>query len=177
MDTNRRYQIMDLLKGCITERQISNITRVICTQYREYLRLMESPQFKSVFSDEYAPHNRQHSVSWAISSAFKSDTNICDNIKVRRLAFGCGHARPLLSNDSIELLILNKTTHFDAKYLKERYQYNSNNFTGEKLFAYIKFSVEQNRLIDVRLCLPNENGIVIAEQVLLDRKAILKFVA
>lgn len=68
------------------------------------------------------------------------------------------------------LHILNKATNFDAKYLKRRYEYNLNNFTQKKLFVYIKFSVEKKRLNYVPLCLPDENGNVIEEMILLDRE-------
>lgn len=165
------------LQGHISDIQINTITNIISRQYSEYLRLLLSPQFNRVFSDEYAPHNRQHSVSWAISSAFNSNTTICDNIRINRLKYGRGHARPLLLNDTIELLVLNRTTHFDANYLKERYLYNANHFSNNKLFAYVKFSVEQSRLIEVKLCLPDENGIVVAEEILLDRETIINLAA
>ena len=165
------------LQGHITDNQIHEITRIICAQYREFLQLVRGIQFNRVFSDEYAPHNRQHSVSWAISSGFHSNTTIGDTLQISRLLYGRGHARPIISNDVIELLVLNKTTHFDANYLKERYRYNSNQFANNKLFAYIRFSVEQSRLIDVRLCLPDENGEVVAEMVLLDRQDIQNIAA
>ena len=43
--------------------------------------------------------------------------------------------------------------------------------------AYIRFSVENRRLIDVRLCLPDEYGNVIEEEFLISRMAILERVA
>ena len=39
------------------------------------------------------------------------------------------------------------------------------------------FSVSHNRLMQVSLCLPDENGIVVNEEVLLDEQSILRFVA
>ena len=94
------------LQGHITDAQINTISTTICTQYRNYLRLTGSQEFNRVFANEYAPHNRQHSISWAISSAFQSNTVVCDNFQISRLAYGCGHVRPLISNDAIELMVL-----------------------------------------------------------------------
>lgn len=165
------------LEGHITDRQINSILEIILEQYREYLRLTGTREFNRIFANEYAPHKRQHSVSWAISSAFPSNTIVADNLQVTLLKYGKGHTRPVLNNDIIELMILNNTTHFDANYLQERYIYNSNQFTNDKLFAYVRFCVENKRLVDVRLCLPDENGNVIAEEILISRTAILERVA
>ena len=165
------------LQGHITDAQMNTISTIICTQYRNYLRLTGGPEFNRVFANEYAPHNRQHGISWAISSAFQSNTVICDNLQISRLVYGCGHARPLISNDTIELMVLNRTTHFNADYLQTRYQYNSNQFANEKLFAYVRFSVENRQLIDIRLCLPDAGGQIVAEEILFNRQEILRFVA
>ena len=165
------------LEGHITEAQMNAILNIIQTQYRDYVRLTGSPEFNRIFANEYAPHNRQYGVSWAISSAFPSNMVVAENLQVTRLVYGKGHTRPVLSNDGIELLILNKTTDFDATYLQERYNFNSNQFNNNKLFAYIKFSVENRMLIEVKLCLPDETGNVDVEEILLDRAAILALVA
>jgi hypothetical protein len=165
------------LQGHITEAQINTISRMICTQYRDYLRLTGSLEFNRIFANEYAPHNRQHSISWAISSAFQSNTVIGNNLQISCLVYGCGHSRPLLSNDAIELMVLNRTTHFNAEYLRRRYQYNLNQFSNEKLFAYIRFSVENRQLVDIRLCLPDVDGNIIAEEILFNKQEILRFVA
>ena len=165
------------LEGHITEIQINTILNIIQMQYRDYLRLTGNAGFNRIFANEYAPHNRQHGVSWAISSAFPSNIVVAENLQVTCLVYGKGHTRPVLSNDEIELLILNKTTDFEATYLQERYNLNSNQFNNSKLFAYIKFSVENRRLIEVKLCLPDETGRVVAEEVLLDKAAIAAIAA
>ena len=160
------------LKGHVSDLQINQIVDIIASQYQKYLRLTGSEEFSALFADEYAPHKRQHGISWAISSAFPSGNIVGTTLKVERLKYEGGHTRPVLSNESIELHILNNTTNFDAKYLKRRYMYNLNDFTQEKLFAYIKFSVKKKRLYYVSLCLPDENGNVVEEMILLDRNAL-----
>ena len=165
------------LQGHLTQNTIDTIVNMIKIQYREYLLFTNTERFVSVFSNEYAPHKRQHSVSWAISSAFPSGSKIDDTLNVECLTYGKGHKRPMLRNKDIIIHILNKTTHFDAKYLKEFYLNNVNNFMGEVLYCYFKFSVSHNRLMQVSLCLPDENGIVVNEEVLLDEQSILRFVA
>jgi hypothetical protein len=74
-------------------------------------------------------------------------------------------------------MVLNRTTPFNADYLQTRYQYNSNQFANEKLFVYIRFSVENRQLIDIRLCLPDASGQIVAEEILFNRQEILRFVA
>lgn len=165
------------LEEHITDAQVQNVLDIIKTQYQKYLHLIGRNDFNEVFAEEYAPHKRQNGVSWAISSAFPSGTLCADSLKIDRLLYGKGHTRPVLSNESIELLILNKTTHFQADYLRTRYFYNKNNFSEKKLFAYIKFSVEHRKLMHVSFCLPDETGKVVAEQVLLDRASIINLVA
>ena len=160
------------LQGHITEYEINLILGKIKNQYQMFLRLTGSREFTSIFADEYAPHKRQHSVSWAISSAFPSGTTIGDSLEVERLVYGKGHTRPILKNETIELHILNKTTHFDASYLKQRYKYNSDNFKQEKLFAYVKFAVENKRLVSVLLCLPDATGKVVEKETLISRDVL-----
>lgn len=158
------------LEGHISEKEITAIVNMIKEQYQKFLQLTGSGEFKSIFLEEYAQHKRQYGVSWAISSAFPSNITIPENLKVERLKYGKGHARPILSNDVIELHILNRTTHFDATYLKKRYQYNRNDFLNKKLFAYIKFSADCQKLTALSLCLPDQNGCVVEEMALLERE-------
>lgn len=165
------------LEGHITEQQIGTVVEIIRNRYQEYLNLTGSPAFTRIFAEEYAPHKRQHGVSWAISSAFPSGTMVANSLQVERLLYGKGHTRPILKNDTIELHILNKTTHFFADYLKERYKYNCNSFTGPKLFAYIKFSVESRKLVSVSLCLPDENGNIVEEESLITRDILRRMAA
>lgn len=168
--------MIEQLKNHITEEQLAIVLTTIKEQYKKYLQLTGSSDFTSIFADEYAPHKRQHSVSWAISSAFPSGTSIGDSLKIERLLYGKGHTRPILFNDLIELHILNRTTHFNADYLKQRYEYNAADFSNQKLFAFIKFSVEHRKLVSVSLCLPDKNGNVVAEEPLLGRE-MLKLMA
>ncbi len=169
--------MLQQLVGHITDGQISAILEIIKNQYRNYLHFTGSRDFENLFATEYAPHNRQFGVSWAISSAFPSGMNINNELSVSRLEYGRGHKRPVISNEFIELHILNKTTDFEAEYLKERYLLNSNNFSADKLFAYFRFGVENRKLVDVRLCLPDETGTIIAEEILLDRHTLLTLAA
>lgn len=104
--------MIEQLDGHITEWQIESVVEIIRNQYQEYLNLTGSPAFTRIFAEEYAPHKRQHGVSWAISSAFPSGTMVANSLQVERLLYGKGHTRPILKNDTIELHILNKTTHF-----------------------------------------------------------------
>ena len=164
------------LEGHISDGQINLIVDKIIKQYQRYLRLTRSEEFASIFAEEYAPHKRQHGVSWAISSAFPSGKSV-GSLKVNRLKYEGGHKRPVLSNEFIEIHILNKTTNFNAKYLKQRYQYNLDNFTHKKLFVYIKFSVINKRLTTISLCLPDENGNIVDEMTLLDRQTLKLLVA
>lgn len=165
------------LEGHVSDMQINQIVDIIVKQYQKYLRLTGSEEFVAIFAEEYAPHRRQHGVSWAISSAFPSGRLVGSSLKVERLKYEGGHTRPILSNELIEIHILNRTTDFDAKYLQKRYKYNSDNFTHKKLFAYIKFSVENKRLMSVSLCLPDERGLVVEEIALLDRRTLKLMVA
>lgn len=165
------------LEGHITEHQLELITEMIREQYQRYLRLTGNQEFTSIFAEEYVPHRRQHGISWAIASAFPSNTMVDNSLKVERLLYGKGHTRPVLSNDAVELHILNKTTHFDADYLKQRYQYNDNGFSNKKLFAYIKFSVDHKKLIFVSICLPDKDGNVVAEEMLLSRDLLKRMAA
>lgn len=163
-----------LLQSHITDAQVKVILDVIVRQYQKYLRLTNSKDYNDIFAEEYAPHKKQHSVSWAISSAFPSNSIIADSLVVNRLFYGRGHTRPVLSNDNIELMILNKTTHFQANYLMKRYLYNQHNFESQKLFAYMKFGVEHKQLTFVSLCLPDEMGNITEEDILLTRANILR---
>lgn len=164
------------LENHVSDAQINMIVDIIIKQYQKYLRLTSSEEFVSIFAEEYAPHKRQHSVSWAISSAFPSGKSV-GSLKINRLKYEGGHKRPILSNEYIEIHILSKTTNFNAHYLKLRYMYNLNNFTSKKLFAYIKFSVNNKRLTTISLCLPDENGIIVDEMILLNRQTLKLLVA
>lgn len=169
--------MIEQLIGHITQEQIDAIVNTIMEQYRKYLRLINSNDFLNIFAEEYKPHKGQHSVSWAISSAFPSNMFLRDDLKIDCLRYGKGHARPELSNPTIVLHILNKTTHFQADYLKQYYQKNKDGFINSQLYCFFKFSVENRRLKKISLCLPNENGAIIKEEMLLNEQAIIRLAA
>lgn len=95
------------LEKHITEKQVYCIVDIIIKQYSNYKRLLDSPAFKSIFSDEYAPRNRQFSVSWAIASGFPSCSNSCEDFKIDCINYSKNFTRPLLYNNDIKILILN----------------------------------------------------------------------
>lgn len=167
------------IEKCIKKEQVDEIVRRILYQYQKYLKFIKSKDYQDLFLEEYEPHKKQHSISWAISSAFPSGKTICGDLFISRLKYEGGHTRPVLSNDKLELHILNKTTDFHSKYLKKRYLYNKNNFSNDKIFIYIKFFVDKdkNRLTKISLCLPDENGNLVYEELLLNKKDILQFAA
>lgn len=168
--------VIEELQGYISQDQINLIIKIIIEQYNKYLRYTNSDTFKALFNDEYSPHNKQYSISWAISSAFTKESNVCDGFQIECLKYAKNFNRPLLKNEKINILILNKTTHFNANYLKDFYRMNSKN--TEKVFCYFKFSVDKNRLTKVSLCYPDENGNIVSEETLLERKDIdLKLVS
>lgn len=167
--------MIEQLRGHLSERELQTIKTIIIGQFRQYLRLRASPQFVAMFADEYAPHNQQYGISWAISSGFPSGHNIL-GFEVNRLEYGKGHVRPCLTKREMEILILNKTVDMNAEYLRERYKYNSDDFANEKLFAYICFSTDHNKLKEVAMCLPDENGNVVEQEILLD-SGVLKMVS
>lgn len=155
------------LNGHISNHNIESIKNVIKAQYQKYLTLVNSPQFKQLFLEEYAPHKKQHSVSWAISSGFPSGSVVDGVLQVGCLRYGKGHTRPELKNERIVLHVLNKTTHFDADYLKDYYAMNDNGFQNEQLYCFVKFSVNNRRLQSVELCLPDKDGNIIEKETLI----------
>lgn len=169
--------MIDQLIGHITDEVIAVILDLIRKRYYDFQRFTESEDFQSLFRDEYAPHNKQHSLSWAISSAFPSEEVVADSLKVCRLVYGGGHTRPILYNEKIELMILNEKTDFQAAYLKRRYAYNCDNFSKEKLFAYLLVESGNKRMNAVSLLLPSETGDIVASESLFTQDSILKFSA
>jgi len=170
-------QLIEFLRNHISNEEIQEILKIITHQYGNYRRLTNLPEFQNLFAEEYAPHKKQHGISWAISSAFPSNSKIANRLTVRRLEYGRGHTRPELFAHNIKLHILNKSTDFDANYLKECYALNGNGFTGGQLYCFIQFSVQHNQLIEVALCLPNENGRIVAKEILIDKPALMKIAA
>lgn len=160
------------LEGHLTEQQIQIIRNKIISQYREFRRLTGNPQFISLFSPEYAAHKKAYSLSWAIDSGFPSESIIAENLHIKRLAYGMGHTRPQLENDKIVVHILKDTNDSNAKYLTEFFQKNKDGFNGEQLYCYFNFKTDREYLKKISLCLPDENGTVIAEEILLDNSKI-----
>lgn len=163
--------VIEELKGYISQDQINSIIKIIIEQYNKYFRYTNSGTFKDLFNDEYSPHHKQYSISWAISSAFPNGSNVCDGLQIECFKYGKNFTRPLLKNEKINILILNKTTDFNANYLKDFYRMNSKN--TEKVFCYFKFYVDEKRLTKVSLCYPDENGNIVSEETLLERKDIV----
>lgn len=168
----RGIAMIEQVQGHLSECELQKIKEIIIGQYHRYLDLHDSPQFQAMFADEYTPHKQQYGISWAISSGFPSGHKILD-FEVERLKYGRGHVRPCLIKKEMELLILNSSVNMEAEYLHERYKYNSNNFKNEKLFGYILFSVDHDKLKEITMCLPNEKGKVINKEILFDSKSPL----
>lgn len=155
------------LRGHITEHTIEEVKNIIKFQYKQYLLLVNSPQFQQLFLAEYAPHKNQNSVSWAISSGFPSGSCVDKILWVDCLKYGKGHTRPELRNKNIVMHILNSTTHFNADYLKEYYAMNDNFYQNEQLYCYIRFTVRAQKLQLVELCVPDSNGTVVEREILI----------
>lgn len=166
------------LNGHITEAQLDVIKTTIQNQYAQYKRMTGLPEFQNLFRSEYGAHRKRHSVSWAINSAFVSGTIIADNLTIKIDSDMGGHVRPVLENDRIIVHVLNESTNFQANYYQDFYAVNDFERNPDKLYCYIKYkeSHDMEKLTEVVLCLPNQNGTVVAEEVLLS-KAILKLVA
>ena len=169
--------MIEQIKDLVSENTVEIVLDTMIERYREYNRLVSSERFQRIFLAEYAPHNKQFSISWAISSGFPSGTCVNDELNVTKLEYSRKFTRPLLSNNRISILILNKTTHFNADYLNEFYLMNGTEGNNVKRFCYFKFSVDQNKLKNVSLCYPNEHGAVIAEEVLLENTQIEEKIA
>ena len=160
------------LEGHISDQEIQAIVSIIKAQYRRYLSFMDSNQMQRLFRYEYAPHKRQHTVSWAISSAFPSGSNVLPGFQISCLKYGKGHTRPELTNNRVLLHILNQSTDFDAAYLKHYYQINTNIAEQEQVYCFIRFSVRKNMLKSVELCLPAQNGTIAKTETLLSTQEL-----
>ncbi len=132
----------------------------ILTQYHIFINLSKHENLKSLFLEEYAHHRKKHTLFWAIDSAFPSGNRI-GNLYITCFKDSGGHTRPILYNDIIEICILNNYTDYSAKFLQERYSYNSNCFSNKKLFCYIKIHEKSQQITKIELCLPDENGTLI----------------
>lgn len=168
--------MIEILKRHITQKQINEIVARIIDRYKEYRQLINKHDINKIFLEEYAPHKKQNTVSWAISSAFPSNTFI-EDIKVVCLKYGRGHTRPEFESETAKFHVLNKTTDFEADYLNECYKMNQNWDKNKKIYFYFKFVVRENQLVKISICLPDEYGKVIKEEILVDNVEIIKLVA
>ena len=97
--------MIEFLRKHISDNEIREILKRIVDQYSKYKCLTNAPEFQNLFSEEYAPHKKQHGISWAISSAFPSGIMVANRLAVRRLKYGRGHTRPELFAQNIKLHI------------------------------------------------------------------------
>ncbi len=167
------------LEGHISEQQINLIRDKIINRYKEYLSFIKTANTKKIFSGEYEAHHRKHTLSQAISEAFPDGEIIGDDLLVSSPEYGSGHKRPVLSNDTIVIHILSETSDFKAKYLKEYYLKNSNEYLNKQLYCYFKFCTNRknrDQIVSISLCLPDKNGTVIEKEKLLNKKAIFQLI-
>ena len=169
--------MIEQLSGHLTEQVIQEIVDTILRQYRTYRAYTGSDDYRELFSEVYSAHRREHSLSWAINSAFPDGMRLSSGIEVSVHQDGGNHRRPVLRSDNIVIFILNNTTNYHAKYLKEQYALNRFDFSRDTLFCYIKYIEKEDQLFELSLCLPDENGVVVAQEMLKDEDAILQLVA
>ena len=154
------------LNGHITQKQINIVVDKIKQQYTNYLNLINSSLFKSIFAPEYAPTRKKHSISWAISSAFPSG-NTFSKLNVKRLEYGWFKlARPEIYNEKIVFHIIHDLNSRKPKYLKKYFSMN-NSFDNDKIYFYINYKIDKNDLIIIEICLPDSTGKVIKREVII----------
>lgn len=169
--------MLEILRNHVTEEQLSAIVTCISNQYRDYLRYVKNPVSNRLFSEDYAAHRKKNTLSWAIFSAFPDKSVIHDQLMVSLTNDTSGHKRPLLSNEHIAIHINSDTADYGACYLKKFYNMNKQGCSSKKIYAYIKFQEKKNEMLSLTICVPDENGVVIAEEVLLSQEQLLKLVA
>ena len=167
----------DLLAGHIQERDISAITGIIIRQYKMFLSVVGSNEYIEVFSEEYAPHNKQRGIAWAVASGFPDGSKVGESLSVRKIKYGRGHVRPELFSDTIIIHILNSSTNFSSEYLSEYYTLNDNAFSGKRLYAYYLVSIDHGKLKRISLCVPDKNGNTVEERLLFDNQELKVLVA
>lgn len=161
--------MIEELENHLTQEQIDGIKTIIANQYQSFKHLNNTPEYRNLYLDEYSAHRRQHNISWAIASGFPNNGNNVGGLRNICFKYNGGHTCPMLQNERFVIHILNDTTNFDAQYLKSFYKKNENNFSGEQLYCYVKFLVEGTTLTEITLCLPDETGMVVENEVLLAR--------
>ena len=75
------------LSNFVTNEQIEIIANRIREQFYKYRKLMNTTSIQELFPDEYAPHKKAHSFSWAVTGAFRSGTDIA-GFHVHLLKYG-----------------------------------------------------------------------------------------
>jgi hypothetical protein len=168
--------MIDQLNGHITDEQLNDICNAIVEQYRRYRRFVNTPEHTRLFAEEYNSHRRQHQLSHAIVSAFRNGSTIT-GFSVSCQKDGGGHTRPELKSPTLIMHIHSQGTEFRSNYLKQYYQYNSDGFSKDCLYAYILFEEKNNSLLTVTLCLPDETGKVVSKEVLLNQSRIISLVS
>jgi len=161
------------LSNFVTNEQIEIIANRIREQFYKYRKLMNTTSIQELFPDEYAPHKKAHSFSWAVTGAFRSGTDIA-GFHVHLLKYGRGHRRPELKNENIIFHILSNSTNFQAKYLKPYYKMNENRLSNQQVYGYFLFNIENDWLDSLELCVPDTNGTVFASEILFKIPHIVK---
>ncbi len=159
------------LSSFITNEQIDIISNLIQERVRMYRNFTNKQEYQSMFLEEYKPHEKNHSVSWAIKGIFPSGKDVA-GFQVKRIKDKGGHTRPELSNGKIIMHILSDKTDFNAKYLQEKYSLNSNGFDKPPIYCYIRFEVQNKWLQSLVLNVPDKNGKVIASETLFTKPDI-----
>ena len=164
------------LIGHINQNQIDEICDCIIAQYRRYLKYIKSKEHSDLFAEEYAPHRKQHQLSYAIVSAFRHGSNIA-GFSVSCSKDNGGHNRPELHSSKLILHIQSKGFNPNSKYLSHYYRNNANGFSNEQLYCYILFEEKNDHLMKLTLCLPRVNGKVEHMEILLDQQMIVSLVS
>lgn len=169
--------MLDILRNHLTEKQLLAIVTRITNQYRDFLSYERNHTYKKLFSNDYAAHRKKNTLSWAIFSAFPDKSVLEGQLVVSLTNDSSGHKRPLLSNENIAIHINSDTANYNACYLSKFYELNGDGCTSKKIYAYIKFQEKKNKLLNLTICVPDEKGNIIAEEVLLNQEQLLKLAA
>lgn len=156
------------LKDRLTQSQLNQIVRIIHKRYHEHLRVQQSKQYQDLYGGEYSSHRERECADSAILHGFPSKTTNIDGLSVRCIRYGA-YRQPEFYNERIVFHILFNTSTFDAKYLEKYYEMNANGFSDERLYCYIKVIIK-SREMEIYLCLPDENGEVVDDQLLFQEK-------
>ena len=137
------------LIGRITEEELDLIKDIIIKQANEYNSIMKEERVKKVFSDEYKPHQKENSISWAIYSGFETGTKI-GKLEANAFKYGRSHVRPQLIGEKIMLHIIGSKSEFKSNIL----------------YAYIKYSVsrEHDNIQSIEICVPDKMGNIIRKE-------------